>query len=134
MKSLFPQTRIIHLFNCSQHGFRGRRSCLSQLLAHFDKILGCLEEGKNVDTIYLDFSKAFDKVDHRILMQKLKAIGIGGKVGRWIYSFLTGREQIVIVNGVHSKPGPVLSGVPQGSVLGSLLFLIMMTDINENII
>ena len=121
------------LFNGTQHGFRAGRSCLSQLLAHFDKILSLLEEGKNVDTIYLDFSKAFDKVDHRILMKMLNSIGIHGKIGRWIYSFLTGRDQTVIVNGVRSKSVPVISGVPQGSVLGPLLFLIMMTDIDDDI-
>ena len=69
------------IFPDSLHGFRACRSCLSQLLSHFDKIISCLEQGLNVDTIYLDFSKAFDKVDHKILMGKLKAIGIGGAGG-----------------------------------------------------
>ena len=106
------------LFNSSQHGFRSGRSCLRQLLSHFVKILSYLEQGINVDTVYLDFSKAFDKVDHGILLDKLKSIGIGGKVAKWIFSFLHDRKQVVIVNGMKSKCAHVLSGVPQGFVLG----------------
>ena len=121
------------LFNHTQHGFRAGRSCLSQLLSHFDKVLTYLEQGFNVDTIYLDFSKAFDKVDHLILMQKLKKIGIGGKIASWIHSYLFHRKQVVIVNGIKSDSTEVVSGVPQGSVLGPLLFIIMLMDIDKSI-
>lgn len=123
-----------NLFNKTQHGFRGGRSCLSQLLGHFDKVLSYLELGFNVDTIYLDFSKAFDKVDHGVLMQKLYKIGIRGKLGKWIYSFLHDRHQVVVVDGNKSEYASVISGVPQGSVLGPLLFLIMMGDIDDDIL
>ena len=123
-----------NLFNPNQHGFRIGRSCLSQLLAHYDRIVSLLESGVNVDTIYLDFSKAFDKVDHTILLKKLSLIGIRGKVLKWIESFLTSRTQRVMVNGVLSEPAPVLSGVPQGSVLGPLLFLVLIGDIDSDIL
>ena len=119
------------LFNNNQHGFRMGRSCLSQLLSHYDKILSLLEQGLNVDVIYLDFSKAFDKLDFHIILKKLKELGITGKLGRWIHSFLTGRNQSVLVNGTRSAPTPVLSGVPQGSVIGPLLFLVLIGDIDE---
>ena len=122
-----------HLFNDSQHGFRQGRSCLSQLLEHFDTILTFVEQGKNVDTIYLDFSKAFDKVDHTLLLNKLKHFGIRGKVLKWIESFLRDRKQSVIIDGSKSESAPVVSGVPQGSVLGPILFLLMISDIDENV-
>ena len=72
------------LFNYSQHDFRGGKSCLSQLLCHFDRITSELEKGKGVDVIYLDFAKAFDKIDHGITLQKLKLLGIKGRLGCWI--------------------------------------------------
>ena len=81
-------------FNPSQHGFRSGRSCLSKLLNHYEQILTQLEEGYNVDVIYLDFAKAFDKLDFNVTLSKLKALGISGKVGRWIYSFLTGKKTV----------------------------------------
>ena len=84
-------------------------------------------------TVYLDFSKAFDKVDHVILLRKLKAAGIGGKLGRWIHSFLTDRKQVVMVNGIASRSAPVVSGVPQGTVLGPLLFLMYIADIDDGV-
>ena len=90
-----------------------------------------MENGSNVDAIYLDFSKAFDKVDHKILLFELQKIGIDSKTVKWIESFVTGRVQLVIVEGVKSSPSKVISGVPQGSVLGPLLFLLMIGDIDS---
>ena len=116
-----------------QHGSRSGRSTLSQLLQHQDEILQALENGENIDSIYLDFSKAYDKVDHGILLHKLRNLGISGKLGRWIMSFLTGRRQEVLVRGHKSRSSILISGVPQGSVLGPLLFLIFIGDISEGV-
>jgi hypothetical protein len=90
-----------------------------------------LEEGLNVETIYLDFSKAFDKVDIGILCKRLKEKGVTGNLGIWIHDFLTNRKQYVIANNVISKESAVKSGVPQGTVLGPFLFLLMMDSLSD---
>ena len=111
------------LFSNKQHGFRKGRSCLTQLLKHYDQVLQNYLNNSETDVIYLDYAKAFDKVDHNLLLKKLKFFGIKGELYLWIKEFLVGRYQTVIVDGFHSRRMPVLSGVPQGSVLSQYSFV-----------
>ena len=115
-KALIHHIESNHLLNDAQHGFRNQRSTISQILRFYDSILTFLEEGQAVDAIYLDFSKAFDKVDHTILLKKVESVNITGKIWEWIREFLNNREQRVRVESVLSNSKKVVSGVPQGSV------------------
>ena len=117
------------LLSDTQHGFRPGRSCLTQLLQHYDWILQQLLNQSNIDVIYLDFAKAFDKVDHGMICHKLRNFGIIGKLGEWLHDFLKDRSQTVVANGATSSNTQIISGVPQGTVLGPLLFIIALSDI-----
>ena len=110
------------------HGFRAKHSCESQLLLTTHDILRHRDSGKQVDIAILDFSKAFDTVPHHRLLGKLAFYGINGPVLKWIEDFLIGRSQSVLVDGVKSDNERVLSGVPQGTVLGPLLFLLHINE------
>ena len=120
-------------FNNGQHGFVPGRGTQTQLLSHLNDIFEAYMEGKRLDSVFLDFAKAFDKVDHQILLEKVKKHKISGKIGRWIQEFLKDRKFRVVANGNMSEEEEVTSGVPQGTVLAAILFVIMISDIDDKV-
>jgi retron-type reverse transcriptase len=120
------ENNILYLL---QHGFRKGHSCETQLIEFVDYISKNLQDGQQTDILILDFAKAFDKVNHSLLIHKLQHYGIIGKSVRWIQNWLANRKQSVVIDGSTSDAVSVDSGVPQGSVLGPGLFLYNINDL-----
>ena len=122
-------SRITHLIHHNQHGFLPGKSCTTHLLATFNDIGSRLDMGEEIDILYTDMSKAFDRINHKLLLAKLKHVGLPYSFLRWTSSYISNRRQQVTVLGATSQSLPVVSGVPQGSILGPILFLIYSNDI-----
>jgi hypothetical protein len=124
---------VKHHILVQQHGFYPARSVTSNLLSYTEYIYQSFDQGRQVDSVLTDFSKAFDRVDVALLIIKLKHYGLDGNLLSWVTSYLVDRKQFVILNGCRSEPFVVTSGVPQGSHLGPLFFLLFINDITKHI-
>ena len=128
---------VVHLashqfMNLTQHGFRAGRSTLTNLIEYYESVLLLLQHFPSVDAIYLDYSKAFDKCDHNIILEKLHDLGIRGKMNNWISGFLKRRQQSVVIRGSGSTPVWCTSGVPQGSILSFLVYIFSSQHSRKN--